>query len=174
MADNHGAVLQYQRSSLITAGTLGLDTVALGGSIIDASRLQGFHLIWIKLAGFFAGKTTTEGPLIYGICANLTAAELAAILVEDIQSRSDPVAKGPGSWYRILSLIGLDATEGAVPHNQASTEVQSVVPFEKIMVKWTIPEGEQFNFFLFNQGAALTTGMTLRQSCEYFGAWLRD
>ncbi len=172
---DHGAVLQFEPKNSLTLSTLGASTVILQPTIIDASRKQGFHLIWVKIVGFFSGKTVAEGPILFGICANLNAAELAAILFDDVQDRSGVTKTGPGSWYKVLLSIGVDATEGDITGKVGSTEIQHTSIPDKIPVKWTIPEGEEFSVFALNlDGSALTTGTVIATSLEFFGAWLRD
>ncbi len=175
MPHDHGPVLQYNKDSTITLLTLAANTAILGPDKIDSSRLQGFHLIWVKIAGFFAGKTTADGPVMYGICCNLTASELTDILNDDPQSAQVVTKTGPGSWYMPITLIGLDSTEGDINGDGQSTEIQGTSKFTKYPVNWTIPEGNNFNTFAFNQeGGALATGMTIQTSVQAFGAWLRD
>ncbi len=174
MPHDHGAVLQFEPKMSLTLGALGASTALLQASIIDASRKQGFHLIYTKIAGFLRSKTTAEGPILFGICCNLNAAELAAIIFDDVQDRSSVTKTGPGSWYKVISQIGVDATEGEINGNQ-NQDAQIISPMTKYKVKWTIPEGEEFSYFVLNlDGSALTTGGVIQLSAEYFGAWLRD
>ncbi len=175
MPHDHGAVLQFDDETSLALTTLASVTAKFAATIIDAARLQGFYLIWVKYAGVIRGKTTTEGPLIFGLCANLSPSELAAILTDDTQDRSAPTKTGPGSWYYPLSLIGLDVTEGDLSGRIGSTEIQGIVPFSKIPVRWTVPEGDSLNWFVYNVGSgALTTGASIALTYQLFGAWLRD
>lgn len=174
MPHDHGATLQFDDSITLTLSTLANRTAILAASNIDSGRDNGFYLIWTKIAGFFRLKTATEGPVIFGICANLSATELTAILTDDPQNSQEPTETGPGSWYQVISLIGLDALEGDINAKQGATNVQAESQFTKYPVKWTIPEDQDFSIFAYNIGAALTTGMIINVQMQNFGAWLRD
>ncbi len=175
MPHDHGAVLQVDEVVNLALSTLGAKAAILSSLNLDSSREQGMHCIWCKLAGFFAGKTATEGPILFGLCANLTAGELAAILADDPQNRSVVTSTGPGAWYLPISMIGLDALEGDALAGQGDENVQGTSRVTKYMVKWTIPEGKDLSVFAYNLGSgALTTGMTFNLFATWFGAWLRD
>ncbi len=167
-------MLQFQTNAVITLGTLGQNVAIFGPSKIDASRLQGMYVIWTKIAGYLAGKTTTEGPIIFGISCNLTVAELADILTDDPQSAQEVTKTGPGSWYMPIMLFGEDEVEGDINGGQGATNVQAQSKFTKYNVGWTVPEGNTMDFFAFNIGSALTTGATIKLASQVFGAWLRD
>ncbi len=175
MGHDHGAVLQFDGQKILTIGALAGQKAVIQPSLIDSSRLQGFHLIWVKLTGFYDGKTVTEGPVMIGLSCNLTADELEAILEDDIQSRSDPTATGPGSWYYPIIVVDIDADEGDIWSGSGNENALRSSLFKKVMVRWTIPEGKAFGFFAYNlEAGTLTTGMTVTFDTQYFGAWLRD
>ncbi len=175
MSDDHGAQLLMETNHTITLGTLAAGKPILQSTKVDASRNQGWYAIWMKISGFLAGKTVAEGALIFGICANLNADELEAILEDDPQGRSKPVEGGAGSWYYPISTLGTDQTEGDVMGGNDPNNVQGVSVFTKIPVKWAIPEGQSLSTFIYNKGSgALTTGATVALSLQHFGAWLRD
>lgn len=174
MPHDHGPVLQYDAKRLLTVGALAGQDAVIQPTKIDASRDQGFRLIWVKLAGFFRAKTAAEGPITLGLCCNLEAAQLEDILNDDVQGRSDVTKTGPGSWYVPLTQIGLDAVEGDI-WGQSLSNTQQVSIWKKIPVNWTIPEGQFFGVYMFNDTTgALTTGMLVELSLQYFGVWLRD
>ncbi len=175
MPHDHGPVLQFEVDTEIDLTTLGAAAAIFDTTKIDGSRAQGFYLIWVKIAGFFSGKTATEGPIIYGIACNLDATKLKAILEDDLQNRQDPTSTGPGSWYLPICEIGVDAVEGNINGDVSSTNVQATSEYKKYAVKWTIPEGDNFSQWAFNKGSgALTTGMKINASMQFFGSWLRD
>ncbi len=174
MPHDHGPVLQFDENLNLTLSTLGSGVAIVSNTIIDASRRQGFYLIYCNLAGFMRGKTTAEGPVSWGLCANLTALELEAILEDDIQNSQVVTATGPGSWYLPISQFGLDSTEAQVHGNQ-NQDAQILSPYIRYPVKWTIPEGSNFSIWAYNHfGSALTTGMIISLSMQFFGSWLRD
>ncbi len=174
MSDNHGPESQFSTNVGITVGTLATLTPIKGTSRLDGSRNQGYHLIYAKLAGFFAGKTATEGPLIFGLWAGATISQIAAYFNDDPQNRQ--ASRGnDGAWVRVLSVIGVDSTEGDLLAKQGDVNVQGTSRFEREMVKWSIPENQAFGVFLFNlDSGTLTTGMTANVQIELFGSWLRD
>ncbi len=176
MPHNHSnAVLQYDEQKTITLGTLATKTAIQASTIVDSNRENGFWLKWVKIAGYLSGKTATEGPITYGIACNLTAAELTDILNDDPQNSQVVTKTGKGSWYRPITLFGVDETEGDVNGGQGSTNVQAQSRYSKYNVNWVIPEGSGFFHFAFNHDSGtLTTGALIKVSTQFFGAWLRD
>ncbi len=175
MPHDHGPVLQYESNVTLTLSTLAALAAVKASSMIDTSRAQGFHLIWVKMAGYLAGKTAGEGPIHFGLLCNLSAVDIAAILVDDPQNAQVPTKMGPGSWYYPIMLFGEDELEDDINGTQGATNVQAQSKFTKYPVKWTIPEGNNFGYYAFNEDSgALTTGATIKVSAQYFGAWLRD
>ncbi len=175
MPHGHRKEFQIDETVLLTLSTLGSKTAIVVDTNIDSSRAQGFYILYTLLAGFFAGKTTAEGPITIGLCANLNAADLTAIMIEDRQRQESPSERGPGSWVRPIVLVGLDALEGEINGAQGDENVQGTSRYMLHKVNWTIPEGDAYSLFAFNHmGSALTTGMTVTASMINNGRWLRD
>ncbi len=154
-----------------------LSTLAGGGEIlvdsgIDASREQGFRLIQSMIHVDYTGKTTAEGPIIYGLCCNLAdAGALGAILESDPQGRTtQDIARAKGVYVKILGKISLASTA-------TGSTGQVVQPIQVNYGKngWSIPEGSKLAYWARNNdGSALTTGTIITFDAEHFGVWLRD
>ncbi len=167
--------MQVDEIVSLPLGTLGAKAAILGVTNIDGSRLQGWFQVMCNIAGFFRGKTTTEGPIIFGICANMSATQLAALIATDPQGSTSDTNLIKAFWYRFISIIGLDSTEGDLLARGQSTEIQGTSRFESFKVRWAIPEGNNFSIFAYNLGSgALTTGTVFEITLQNFGSWLRD
>ncbi len=162
---------QIDDDNSITLGTLGAATAVFGTSKIDASRAQGFRLIMSRIAAKLTGKTTAEGPLMFGICANVPTVEaLKAYLENDPQGKSSDDAKASNWFVKILGQIPLAATEDTSEH--FGTDSMTEIKYGKN--GWSIPEGSALNYFAFNMGSALTTGAVITICAEHYGVWLND
>ncbi len=117
------------------------------------------------------GKTSTEGPIILGCCANIpTAAELGTLLANDPQGISSDDARAKNWFVKFLAIVGRAVT--AFPTAAGLEPWHFTVSYGKN--GWSIPEGSQWQLFAFNMGSALTTGAVFLYAAEHFGIWLRD
>ncbi len=164
---------QFDHDSNITFGALVAATVAFGNSKMDAARAQGFRLIMSRITAKLTGKTTAEGPLMFGICCNVpTVAELKAYLENDPQGISSDDAKGKNWFVKILGQIPLAAvSDSDVGFRLLEADIVEVKYGKN---GWSIPEGSFFNYFVYNMGSTLTTGGVITIAAEHFGVWLKD
>ncbi len=168
-------VILYDQDLSLGLGTLAaVDAIAQAGKI-DASRLNGFRIAMLRIVATVTGKTTAEGPLIWGIACNMDAAEIEAALEADPQSSADDDERGVGQWLKILGMIPLETTFGALTGGPGGPSAGSAVatPMD-VKVNWSVLEGKEFVIWAYNQGAALTSGTIITCAIEYFGVWLRD
>ncbi len=159
---------QFDENFSLAVGALGNLDVIAANSQIDASRAQGFRITKSKMLFTYEAKTTAEGPLVVGIAMNVTAAGIEAAIEADPQSRNADNAKGEGVFIKPLFILPKPATELAADSQR--------LEFEMSYGKngWSIPEGQDFKVWVYNLGAALTSGTIVRMFAEHFGLWLRD
>ncbi len=151
----------------ITLGTLGSKTVIHGTSKIDSARTNGFRVMKGDYWMDYIGKTATEGPIVLGYNIGLSTAEVAEAIVDDPQSST--ADKNAGETMRPVWPLEL------VPLTHATIGVGVSALKGTFNPKWSVPEGQSSNWFAFNMdGGALTTGMSVRIFCKWFGVWLRD
>ncbi len=151
----------------LTLSTLAAATALLGGTKIDASRLQGCKIIDIFGAFTWHSKTTTEGPVYYGFTNGMSITEIAAVFAADPQSQDDPT--GDDSMRRIIVVGSMEKDLSIQPDDNSL--------WRKIMwpKSWEIREGETFDIFAFNRDSgALTTGTELRFDGMFNTEWRQD
>ncbi len=154
----------------IAVGALANGTGILATTRIDAARLQGCIPRKIRYAVEWRGKTTLEGPLIYGITDDNTAAQVSAWFIADPQIQ-DEAAEAERSLRHNLIL-------GYIPF-VATTNQQNQVEMDFIREDqwpgWWVREGEALNFFVAHIGAgSVTTGLLLDGFLEIIGDWIDE
>ncbi len=161
----------FDDDGVLTLATLGANTAILSTSKIDSGRLQGMRVVESELSYDVVGKTATEGPIVIGVCCNMTATEVANALVADPGDKNRDTNRGKGTYIKVLGMIGRSVTgiPGATP--------DALLAMMKISYGkngWSVPEGKNLALFAYNMGAALTTGTVLNWFASHFGVWLRD
>ncbi len=139
-------------------------------SSIDASRKQGFRVTKSRIFVELSGKTSGEGPVLFGVACNFPGApEIENALEADPQGRNtQDAARGDGTFLRVLCLFM--SVNVNVPLNRP-------LMFEFSYGKngWSIPEAESLAYWARNEDTgALTTGTRISIVAEHFGVWLRD
>ncbi len=167
--------ISYEEDGLLTLSTLGALAAISQATKIDASRGNGFRVSKVNIAAQVEGKTAAEGPLIWGLSANMTAAQVKAAIEADPQNRTADNVRGAGQWLKFLGVIGLNQTEGALTGPAGGIPSSASMQFMEVPVNWSVIEGQNFQLFVYNTfGSALTTGTLIRFYMEIFGVWLRD
>ncbi len=142
---------------------------------IDGTRLQGYRLAKMRIAVQLEGKTATEGPLIWGFSANMTEAQTELALESDPQGKARDIARGDGSWIKIMGLIPVAFTVGPLTGAGGGTSQTLVAELIDVKVNWSITEGNDFRIWVYNMDTStITTGTILTLVGEFFGVWLND
>ncbi len=163
---------EFDSDTSLTLSTLGAAAAIVTNSRIDGTRRQGFRIVKSKLIVTVSGKTTAEGPIAYGVMANIdNAADLAAILTADPQGKTAKTERVKGQFVKLLGVIGLVPT--TIPSSDEGTGKMHEFTYGKN--GWSIPEGRALSYWAFNKdGSALTAGTILNFTAEHFGVWLND
>lgn len=149
----------------VTLGTLASKDAIAEASKIDSTRGNGFRIMKTEYWVDFRGKTANEGPLMVGMSAIFDAAGVESAIEADPQDSSEDsnnlLAKRP-IWP--LALL-----QAAPDGNDQQVQMHSVNP------RWSVPEGENLYWWVYNMGAAgLTTGTVVHIFAKHYGVWLRD
>ncbi len=148
-------------------GALANDTAILATTKIDTSRLMGCRPKWINYAIEWRGKTTLEGPCVYGVCDDLTIAQISEWFDADPQHDGDAGAQEASTRHAfILGYMSLVATTSQT--NQVEMDRIQRVRWPG----WEIIEGESLNFFVLNPGVTLTSGTLVDGVLEILGDWI--
>ncbi len=162
--------VQYDEAAFVTIGALATLDVVTGVSKLDTARLNGFRVSKMKCFPKLTGKTTAEGPLIFGIAANMSAGQIEVALEADPQSSVEDNQIGDGQAIWPLGMIPKDATgdgvDGATIFNPEGYEVK---------LNWSVIEGKALLYWVYNpSGGTMTTGGVIHVFSQFFGVWLRD
>jgi len=138
----------------------------------DGSRQNGYRIMKTEWMMQYEGKTTGEGPIIWGFAMGLTAAEVAAALTADPQSSTDD--RNAGETERPIWPLGL-IDENSVESGDNAATAAPLQLNGTFNPKWSQPEAQQFIWWAWNMSTGtLTTGLVLRIFAKHFGVWLRD
>ncbi len=151
----------------VTVGALATITVAGSATNIDAARLQGVRIKKIRGNVSWFGKTTLEGPVMYGLASiDLSNSEIAEALNADPQSENDQPASDRGN-RKVVPM-------GIIPR---ATEVdgRNMRSFMNITWPWkVIPVGSGLKIWVFNlDTSTLTTGMEVKFNLAIVQEWIR-
>ncbi len=165
--DNKGVIIREARSQAL--GALAAQAGILIGTklaITDSFRM-------LKAIGSFVidGLTGVEGPglLLYLANGDLSLAEAeAAIELSGPLDRSDRV-NGPIA-ERFVQLVG---STGDPDGAKASfLDAHTGAPVIVAKPRWTFGVTDSWNWIVYNNGAALTTGATVKLRVQDFGVWV--
>ncbi len=169
--------VQYEQDIQLALSTLGAGTALKAATKIDSARLNGFRIAKVNIAATLRNKTASEGPIVWGLQCNMSAAEIKAALEADPQDSTADDDKGDGQWLKILGFVGVTATDAPLTSDAGpgATAVSLAARMMEVKVNWSVIEGKDFSLFAFNIGSgALTTGTIIDAIMEIFGVWLRD
>ncbi len=165
-------VMQYDENVTLALGALGALDAIDQSSKVDTGRGNGFRVIRARLAAMLEAKTATEGPIVWGIGMNVNAADLEAMFEADPSSSATRILGPQRSYIMPLGIIGKPATEGALTGKGGETNIGQ---FVEITPNWSVPEGQNLNYWAYNMDSgALTTGTLIRIFAQLYGVWLRD
>ncbi len=168
-------IIQYESDLELALSTLGAATGIVVNTKIDSSRLNGFRVAKTRIAATLTGKTAGEGPIAWGLSANLSAAEIKAIIEADPQDKTRDDSRGVGAWLTYMGIIPLEMTAGGLTGPAGGGAAGHPVQMEALKVNWSILEGKGFNVWAFNMDTgALTGGTIITCVMENMGVWLND
>ncbi len=163
----HSSRQQVQHGiTVVAAGTLAGNDTITASMQIDASRNQGVRIKQLKAAFQYNGKTDDEGPIMYGLSLDLSAAEVEEALEADPQGTGDTPAIEQAN--RKVFPIGV--------FDQKNLVRSGPIMLEEVHLPWKeIEEGTGIQLWIHNYDAsALTTGGGLTMMWTAVQEWLRD
>ncbi len=168
--ENKGAILR----EAVVATLLGMvhhTAVFFTGGIVLTN--DSFRMLKAILAGSVNGLTAGQGEGLYvGIAqGDQSVAEIAATLVLDgpvaarLTDISD-VAEKP-----VWLIAGFD-TQKSTTGTRGSLVGANGGKLATGTQQWTYPKGVGWNYFMWNEGLALTTGASATMTVTEFGVWV--
>ncbi len=143
---------------------------------VKAANKNGFRIVKMRCFGQYTLKTEGDGPAIMGVACNLTHAEVLVQILRDPGNSSADGSMPDGGWIKYFGSIP-EKSDG-VSASVAGWGGGSIIPnygFVDIDVNWSVPEGQNLIYFLYNPtGAAFTTGAKFLVQSVIEGVWLRD
>ncbi len=147
----------------VLGGTLAADDVtstALAGAVTESRRVSSAVLTWS-----LHDLTVAQGPLVVGVAhSDYTAAEIEECLeATGAWDEGDKIAQEAGK--RLVRVVG---TFGDGTTDQELNDGKPI----KTRLNWLLATGDTLQLFIWNQGAALTTGSEVNAS-GHLNSWLQ-
>ncbi len=162
--------VQYM-SDAIALTTLANNTAIIGNLNIDATREQGVRMKKFMYDVTSKGDVTQQYPIIYGLCIELTAVEVAQALLADPQGIDDQpeIEKTTRKVWVLGTLGNSPSSNGSGSEAIGRRYSEAYFPFKEI------PEGSTLKWFVMNlTGAALTGAKIATITATAVQEWLRD
>ncbi len=164
--DGKGVILRENRSQVI--GTLGALTALLIGTNIPMNTR--FRMLKTELYATMTGVTTGDmRGMIFGLAdGDLTVAEVEEAIEANgplgpNDQISEAIAERP-VWF--LGAVDSELGTTVIFENETGGHMLSLKP------RWTFALTKSWNWFVYNMGAAPTTGATLFFRAKHFGVWV--
>ncbi len=165
--DGKGVIMRETRSQ--TIGTLAAQSGLIIGTNIPT--LERFRMLKTEVLAAITGLTAGEEQGLYiGLAdGDLDLAEIeAAIELDGPLGPNDSVTESIAErWQQWLGSAHADALETeCIFLNAEGGYMLNATP------RWTFARTKSWNWFLYNLGAAFTTGATVHIRCKNFGVWV--
>ncbi len=163
--DGKGVIIRESRNQAL--GALAASAAIIVGT--NLAILERFRMLKSEIWASITGLTSTEGT---GLLFGLADGDLALAEIEIAIENNGPL--GPNDDSAVLSerpvwLIGaVDRETGqeAIFENEEGGHMLVVKP------RWTFARTKSWNWFVYNHGAAITTGATIEIRVKEFGVWV--
>ncbi len=165
--DGKGVIIRESRTQAI--GAMSQVVLLIGTKLVTLER---FRMLKTELFATITGLTAGEGIGLYlGIAdGDFTAAEIEAAI-----ESNGPL--GPNEAIeeelaeRFMTMLGAlsvpdQAQSEATFRNENNGGMMTANP------RWTFSRTKSWNFFLYNIGAAVTTGASINIRAKSFGVWV--
>ncbi len=166
--EGKGEIITEVRSQAL--GTLATATALLIGTKL--ATLEDFRILRSEIYAVITGVTAGEFEgLLFGLAeGSLTVGELEQAIEANGPLGPNEVAEGERT-SRFVKLIG------AVTHPTDSevtiVDGETNAPMIVVKPRWSFAATSSWNWFVYNNGVAPTTGATVKIAVKNFGVWVR-
>ncbi len=164
--DGTGVILREARGQAI--GALASEAAIILGT--NTAILERFRIIKLEVYAVINAMTTGEGTgLLFGIAdGDFSISEIeAAIEVTGPLGPNDNVLEEVAERYvKILGAVDRETGTEAIFENEKGGHKM------ERNIRWTFARTKSWNFFIYNLGAAFTTGATCNLRATSYGVWV--
>ncbi len=164
--DGKGIIIREQRNQAL--GALSQSAGIIIGT--NLATLERYRMLRCEMIATVIGLTTGEGTgLLFGLAdGDLTLAEIEAAIetnapVGPNDTIGAEVAQRP-VWF--MGAVDRETGTEAIFENENGGHMLVIKP------RWTFARTKSWNFFVYNLGAAITTGATVSIRDKLFGVWV--
>ncbi len=165
--DGKGVIIRETRSQAL--GALSSSTGILIGSKLNT--LERFRMLKSQISAVITSLTTGEG-----IALDLYLVDGAFSLADFELSIENNGPLGPNDTEEEETSERFSIYAGSTPDPIAETEtiVQNFHggAMMELMPRWTFSRTKSWNWILYNNGVALTTGASIKIKAKDFGVWV--
>jgi len=162
-----GAIIREHQSQAL--GTLGADVALIIGGGVTLS--EDFRILKSQVSAFVAALTAGEGQ---GLMLGVANGELSVAEIKECLEADGPTDRNDRELVekaeRQVHIIGMYQADGLGTGGIFLGKQGEPVIEDKF--RWTYSDPEGWNFFVYNAGAALTTGAALTVVATHYGVWV--
>ncbi len=164
--DGMGVILNESRTQ-----ALGALAASVGIFIGTAAvTLERFRIIKSEVIAMIIGLTAGEGSGLYLYLVDgdlsLAEAEQAIEQTGPLGPNDAPAAEVALRYVKLFGNTDHEIATEAVIHNQTGGGQMSET------IRWTFARTKAWNWMIYNQGVAITTGATVKIKSKNFGVWV--
>ncbi len=164
--DGKGVIIRESKAQAL--GGLGAGVPILIGA--QLAILERFRIISLEMTAVITGLTAGEGDGLWiGIADgvhNVTEIE-AAIEANGPTGPNETGEEELAERYtKVLGTLEHEVGTEAIFHNKQGGHIIEET------IRWTFARTKGWDFFVYNQGATLTTGATVSIRAKVFGVWV--
>ncbi len=163
----------YEENAADTAiASQAAGTTVLIATKIDGSRLRGFKVVKVNYNMGFAGLDDPDGPIVWGLCTGVSAAEVTEAIAADPQSPDDV----PASERTHRHVFPMGWMSQFAPFQVENHTMSPLTPQWEFLLNWSIKEGQTLNWFFFVPTGGNTIGASahVARFAKFTGVWLND
>ncbi len=163
-----GQIIREKISNAALGALAGEDVVKIAS---DVTLVDDFRILKSEIIAVILGLTTSEGT---GLILGMANGELSAAEVEECLEIDGPV--NPNDRERTeKAMRNCKNIAFAVPGNLNTEMVFENDEGGRLITmkhRWTYNNPEGWDYYVYNIGAALTTGATVQLVATHFGVWV--
>ncbi len=164
--DGKGVIIRESKAQALGALAAGVP-ILIGAQL---AILERFRIISLELTAVITGLTAGEGDgLLLGIAdGNYDIAQIeAAIEANGPLGPNEKIEEELSERYtKILGTVDHEVgTEAVFRNKQGGYIIEETI-------RWTFARSKSWDYFVYNQGATLTTGATASIRAKVYGVWV--
>ncbi len=165
--DGKGAILHENRTE--TVATLAANTAKIVGT--NLATTEDFRMLKTEVMATLTGVTSSE---MINLWVGLAEGSLSLAEIEENFETEGPLSSHDpvGDAIGLRPVWFLGRSDPKIGYTEVAFVGEGGSPLLVAKPRWTFGETTSWNWFIYNAGAAPTTGAVFRVRAKDFGVWL--